>query len=62
MGSHTSMVSQKNMRVKNIAKSRGLFSFLGIVSNILLAYGKSYEHGFMKKLDGHKLCIKSRFD
>ncbi|RRT44061.1 hypothetical protein B296_00033303 [Ensete ventricosum] len=22
-------------------------------------HGKSYEHGFMKKLDGHKLCTKS---
>ncbi|RZS25216.1 hypothetical protein BHM03_00058389, partial [Ensete ventricosum] len=27
---------------------------------IVLAHGKSYEHGFMKKHDGHTLCIKSR--
>ncbi|RRT67393.1 hypothetical protein B296_00039311, partial [Ensete ventricosum] len=32
----------------------------------VLADGKSYEHDFMKKYDGHKLCVKSlvnsRFD
>ncbi|RZR93448.1 hypothetical protein BHM03_00021955 [Ensete ventricosum] len=32
----------------------------------VLAHGKSYEHGFMKKHDGHKLCVtlhaKSIFD
>ncbi|RWV82732.1 hypothetical protein GW17_00055741, partial [Ensete ventricosum] len=26
----------------------------------VLAHGKSYEHGFVKKCDGHKLCAKSR--
>ncbi|RZS26739.1 hypothetical protein BHM03_00060123, partial [Ensete ventricosum] len=26
----------------------------------VLAHGKSYEHGFMKKHDGNKLCAKSR--
>ncbi|RWW35773.1 hypothetical protein BHE74_00059261, partial [Ensete ventricosum] len=26
----------------------------------VLAHGKSYDHGFMKKHDGHKLCAKSR--
>ncbi|RRT35863.1 hypothetical protein B296_00046764, partial [Ensete ventricosum] len=25
-----------------------------------LAHGKSYEHGFMKKCDGHKFGAKSR--
>ncbi|RRT40364.1 hypothetical protein B296_00030007 [Ensete ventricosum] len=25
----------------------------------VLAHGKSYEHGFGKKCDGHKLCEKS---
>ncbi|RZS16616.1 hypothetical protein BHM03_00048636, partial [Ensete ventricosum] len=25
----------------------------------LLAQGKSYENGFVKKHDGHKLCAKS---
>ncbi|RRT38230.1 hypothetical protein B296_00042778, partial [Ensete ventricosum] len=29
------------------------------ISNVL-SHGKSYEHGFMKKRDGHKLCAKSR--
>ncbi|RWW37452.1 hypothetical protein BHE74_00057424, partial [Ensete ventricosum] len=28
----------------------------------VLALGKSYEHGFTKKCDGHKLCTKSSFD
>ncbi|RWW36506.1 hypothetical protein BHE74_00058469, partial [Ensete ventricosum] len=26
----------------------------------VLAHGKSFEHGFVKKCDGHKLCTKSR--
>ncbi|RRT70607.1 hypothetical protein B296_00014077 [Ensete ventricosum] len=26
----------------------------------VLAHGKSYENGFMKKHDGHKHCVKSR--
>ncbi|RZS26738.1 hypothetical protein BHM03_00060121, partial [Ensete ventricosum] len=25
----------------------------------VLAHAKSYEHGFMKKRNGHKLCAKS---
>ncbi|RRT50433.1 hypothetical protein B296_00014720 [Ensete ventricosum] len=33
---------------------------------IVLAHGKTYEHDFVKKHDGHKLCAKScamsRFD
>ncbi|RZR75233.1 hypothetical protein BHM03_00052370, partial [Ensete ventricosum] len=28
----------------------------------VLARGKSYEHGFTKKYDGHKLCAESSFD
>ncbi|RWW04580.1 hypothetical protein GW17_00032189, partial [Ensete ventricosum] len=28
----------------------------------IFACRKSYEHGFIKKCDGHKLCIRSRFD
>ncbi|RWV78843.1 hypothetical protein GW17_00060118, partial [Ensete ventricosum] len=28
----------------------------------VLSHGKLYEHGFVKKRDGHKLCEKSRFD
>ncbi|RWW38768.1 hypothetical protein BHE74_00055970, partial [Ensete ventricosum] len=26
----------------------------------VLAHGKSYEHGFMKKHSGHEFCAKSR--
>ncbi|RZS25213.1 hypothetical protein BHM03_00058385, partial [Ensete ventricosum] len=36
------------------------FKILAIPS--VLADGKSYEHGFMKKRDGYKLCGKSRSD
>ncbi|RZS11304.1 hypothetical protein BHM03_00042622 [Ensete ventricosum] len=28
----------------------------------VLAHGKSYEQGFVKKCDGHKLCTKSHAD
>ncbi|RRT65167.1 hypothetical protein B296_00027787, partial [Ensete ventricosum] len=28
----------------------------------VLAYRKSYEHGFVKKYDGHKLYVKSSFN
>ncbi|RRT75008.1 hypothetical protein B296_00014657 [Ensete ventricosum] len=28
----------------------------------VLVHWKSYENGFMKKCDGHKLYAKSRFD
>ncbi|RWW31415.1 hypothetical protein GW17_00003949, partial [Ensete ventricosum] len=28
----------------------------------ILALGKSYEHSFEKKRDGHKHCANSRFD
>ncbi|RWW75599.1 hypothetical protein BHE74_00016367, partial [Ensete ventricosum] len=28
----------------------------------VIAHGKSYEHSFMKKRDGHNLCVKSRVD
>ncbi|RWW49460.1 hypothetical protein BHE74_00044374, partial [Ensete ventricosum] len=28
----------------------------------VLAHGKSYENGFVKKRNGHKLCAKSSFD
>ncbi|RRT31297.1 hypothetical protein B296_00051265, partial [Ensete ventricosum] len=33
-----------------------------LVIPILLAHGKSYEHGFMKKCDGYKLYAKSRVE
>ncbi|RWW48314.1 hypothetical protein BHE74_00045633, partial [Ensete ventricosum] len=36
------------------------FKILAILN--ILAHGKSYEHNFMKKHDGHKLCSKSCFD
>ncbi|RWW75706.1 hypothetical protein BHE74_00016251, partial [Ensete ventricosum] len=37
------------------------FKILAIAN--ILAHGKSYEHGFMKKRDGHKVsrcCARSR--
>ncbi|RWW42387.1 hypothetical protein BHE74_00052074, partial [Ensete ventricosum] len=36
------------------------FKILAITN--VLAHGKSYEQGFVKKCDGNKLCAKSRFD
>ncbi|RWW47071.1 hypothetical protein BHE74_00046981, partial [Ensete ventricosum] len=33
------------------------FKILAILN--VLSHGKSYEHGFVKKCDGHKLCAKS---
>ncbi|RRT43792.1 hypothetical protein B296_00045340 [Ensete ventricosum] len=35
------------------------FKILAITN--LLAHGKSYKYGFMKKRDCHKLCAKSSF-
>ncbi|RWV77319.1 hypothetical protein GW17_00061871, partial [Ensete ventricosum] len=34
------------------------FKILAILN--ILAHGKSYEHGFMKKYNGHELCPRSR--
>ncbi|RRT33050.1 hypothetical protein B296_00058954 [Ensete ventricosum] len=28
----------------------------------VLAHGKSYEHGFVKKCDGHNACAKSHWN
>ncbi|RRT49719.1 hypothetical protein B296_00047913, partial [Ensete ventricosum] len=36
------------------------FKILAIPNVLVL--GKLYEHGFVKKYDGHKLCAKSSFD
>ncbi|RRT38751.1 hypothetical protein B296_00039519, partial [Ensete ventricosum] len=46
-------------------KFRSVFHSLSQKLKILsipneLVHGKLYEHGFMKKHDGHKLCAKSR--
>ncbi|RRT33941.1 hypothetical protein B296_00048993 [Ensete ventricosum] len=65
------MVSRKNARVINSARCRAqsqvsiFFRALSRKFKILaipdvLAHGKSYEHGFATKRDGHKLCAKSR--
>ncbi|RWW54018.1 hypothetical protein BHE74_00039443, partial [Ensete ventricosum] len=35
-------------------------NFKILASPNVLAHWKSYEHGFAKKCDGHKLCTKSR--
>ncbi|RWW52529.1 hypothetical protein BHE74_00041041 [Ensete ventricosum] len=31
-----------------------------LANHNVLAHGKSYEHGFAKKHNGHKLCTKSQ--
>ncbi|RZS25728.1 hypothetical protein BHM03_00058963 [Ensete ventricosum] len=73
MGSRTSTISRKNTTVINLCKVVRKVKFRSIfrapsqkfkilaIPNIL-AHGKSYEHGFSKKCDGHKLCVKSSFD
>ncbi|RRT31231.1 hypothetical protein B296_00056038, partial [Ensete ventricosum] len=33
-----------------------------LATHDVLAHGKSYEHGLMKKYDGDKLCAESSFD
>ncbi|RWV88371.1 hypothetical protein BHE74_00042964 [Ensete ventricosum] len=60
------MVSQKNVTVINFAQSLLSLVFRAPSQNFkilaipnVLAPGKSYEHGFLKKCDGHKLCAKS---
>ncbi|RZS21127.1 hypothetical protein BHM03_00053716 [Ensete ventricosum] len=67
------MVSQKNSTVIYLrevvrrVEFRSVFRALSRKFKILaisdvLAHGKSYEHGFMKKCDGHKLCVQSHVD
>ncbi|RRT31139.1 hypothetical protein B296_00056026 [Ensete ventricosum] len=73
MGSCTSTLSQKNTTVINIARSHARVKFRSIFRapsrkfkilaiHDVLAHGKSYEHGFTKKCDGHKLCAESSFE
>ncbi|RRT32776.1 hypothetical protein B296_00035994 [Ensete ventricosum] len=61
------MVSRKNVMVINFCEVefRSVFcapsqKFKILVIPVLLAHGKLYKHGFVKKCDGHKLCVKSR--
>ncbi|RWV82730.1 hypothetical protein GW17_00055747 [Ensete ventricosum] len=67
------MVSQKNAMViyfPRIARRVEFRSYFCVPSQKfkivafpdVLAHGKSYEHGFTKKYDGHKLCVKLRAD
>ncbi|RWW44210.1 hypothetical protein BHE74_00050054, partial [Ensete ventricosum] len=60
---------RKNATVINFAQSelRSVFrapsrKFKILAIPDVLAHGKSYEHGFMKKRDDHKLCAESSFD
>ncbi|RRT31153.1 hypothetical protein B296_00058595 [Ensete ventricosum] len=67
------MLSQKNTTIINFARSyaqvefRSIFrapsrKFKILAIHDVLAHCNSYEHGFMKKRDGHKLCAESSFD
>ncbi|RRT31151.1 hypothetical protein B296_00058596 [Ensete ventricosum] len=67
------MLSQKNTTIINFARTlhrvefRSVFhapswKFKILAIHDVLAQGKSYEYGFTKKSDGHKLCAESRFD
>ncbi|RRT83494.1 hypothetical protein B296_00001456, partial [Ensete ventricosum] len=67
--SHTNTVSQKNVTVETLRKVefRSIFhapsqKFKILAIPNVLAHGKSYEHGFVKKCDSHKLCAKSSFN
>ncbi|RWV77042.1 hypothetical protein GW17_00062192, partial [Ensete ventricosum] len=73
MRSRTSTLSQKNTTVINFARSRTRVEFRSVFRapsrkfkilaiHDVLAHGKSYEQGFTKKRDGHKLCTESSFD
>ncbi|RWV78089.1 hypothetical protein GW17_00060998 [Ensete ventricosum] len=64
---------KKQTMVINFARSRARVEFRSVFRapsqkfkiqaiHDVLAHGKSYEHGFMKKCDGHKLCAESSFD
>ncbi|RRT45176.1 hypothetical protein B296_00055306, partial [Ensete ventricosum] len=57
---------EKNVIVINFVQNefRSVFcapsrKFKILVIPNILAHGKSYEHSFTKKCDGHKLCVKS---
>ncbi|RWV87392.1 hypothetical protein BHE74_00025798 [Ensete ventricosum] len=63
------MVLRKNATVKNLCKVefRSIFrapsqNFKILAISNVLTYGKSYEHSFMKKCDGHKFCTTLSFD
>ncbi|RRT31437.1 hypothetical protein B296_00053917 [Ensete ventricosum] len=67
------MLLQKNTTIINFARSRARVEFRSVFRvpsqkfkilaiQDVLAHGKSYEHGFTKKCDGHKLCTESSFD
>ncbi|RWW37398.1 hypothetical protein BHE74_00057493 [Ensete ventricosum] len=48
-------------------RSRSIFrapsqKFKILANPNVLAHGKSYEHDFMQKRDGHELCAKLNFD
>ncbi|RWW65079.1 hypothetical protein BHE74_00027638 [Ensete ventricosum] len=50
---------EKIVKFRSVFRARSRkFKILDIPD--VLAHGKSYEHGFVKKCDGHKLCAKSR--
>ncbi|RRT53186.1 hypothetical protein B296_00044639 [Ensete ventricosum] len=69
VGSCTSTISQKNVTVINFVQVafRSIFrspsqKFKILAITNVLNHEKSYEHGFEKKYDGHKLCTMARFD
>ncbi|RRT62644.1 hypothetical protein B296_00015385 [Ensete ventricosum] len=68
MGSRMSMVSQKNATVINFVQNRVSIDFSCTISELqntghpnVLTHGKSYEHSFATKYDGHKLCTNLIF-
>ncbi|RWV83700.1 hypothetical protein BHE74_00024889 [Ensete ventricosum] len=69
MGSHTSMVSGKNVTIINFTQSQVSIDFSCTVSEIhnigysqCISPWEVIRARFTKKLNGRKLCTKSSFD
>ncbi|RWW56593.1 hypothetical protein BHE74_00036681 [Ensete ventricosum] len=58
---HSQRISHEKVEFRSVFRAPSQnFKILAIPN--VLDHGKSYEHGFKKKCDGHKLCPKSRVE
>ncbi|RZS04391.1 hypothetical protein BHM03_00034723, partial [Ensete ventricosum] len=57
---HRLEISKLILAIPNVLAHGNSYEILAIPN--ILAHGKLYEHGFTKKCDSHKLCVKSSFD
>ncbi|RRT78114.1 hypothetical protein B296_00017453 [Ensete ventricosum] len=51
----------RNVKFRSVFRAPS-HNFKILAIHNMLAHGKSYKHGFVKKRDDHKLCVKSSFD